>query len=151
MLVQPGLKTGPRQPPRQVPQFTDPPNDLLRRGNCGSAFHCFLRTNPMSAVRFFHEGNDLLSFHGGKPVEKLVNRIARLQIVEQRLNGHARTGKTGRAAHHVAVNVDDSSLPHDRIVRQTDREAKAGCGSVVHSSAPTRLYPCWEELDKIGK
>jgi hypothetical protein len=90
-----------------------------------------------AVLGFFHEGDDLLSFHGGKPFQKIINRIARPQIIEQRLNRHARTSKAGCAAHHVAVNTDDSSLLHSQILRQTDSETKAGCDSIIPPSAPS--------------
>ena len=47
---------------------------------------------------FFQEGNDLISGHGGKALEKRVDRFPGFQIVEKRLNGNAGSRKYWRSS-----------------------------------------------------
>ena len=51
-------------------------------------------------IRFghFQNGIDLVSGDGWKVFEKLLNRIASLEMVEKRSDGNARAGETGQAA-----------------------------------------------------
>jgi len=74
----------------------------------------------------FHEGHDLLAFHGGKPCQKIVNGVARLQTIEQCLAGHTGAGEAGRSAHYFRVDTDDLPLLHAPIVRGTALENNAG-------------------------
>ncbi len=55
----------------------------------------------------FEESDDVLPFHSGEPLEKLVNRIARFQVIKQRLHRYACPGKTRRTAHDLQVSRND--------------------------------------------
>lgn len=62
----------------------------------------------------FEEGDALLARHRRKPGEKLVDGLPRLQIIEQRLHGHARAAKHRRTAHNVRAARNDIALHKDR-------------------------------------
>ena len=38
--------------------------------------------------RFFKQGNDLLTLHAGKALQKLLDRVTRFQMIEQALRWH---------------------------------------------------------------
>ncbi len=52
----------------------------------------------------FKELNGLLPRDGGKVAQKVVERIALFDVVEQGLDGNTRTGETRRAVHDLGVN-----------------------------------------------
>ena len=48
--------------------------------------------------RFFQESDDLLALYARDPVEKLLDRIARFQVIEKTLHRDASSGKNRIAA-----------------------------------------------------
>ena len=57
------------------------------------------------------QNDERLSFcHGGKPVHKLVNGGARLKVLKQRRNWHARTGEQPLTAHPLRVLLNSVAV-----------------------------------------
>jgi hypothetical protein len=53
--------------------------------------------------RFFQESDDLLALYAREPVEKLLDRIARFQVIEKTLHWDASSGKNRIAAKNFRV------------------------------------------------
>jgi hypothetical protein len=56
---------------------------------------------------FLQERDHLRAIHTGKAPQKVVDRFAAFEIIEQRLHRHARAGKHPRAAHDLGIACDD--------------------------------------------
>jgi hypothetical protein len=56
---------------------------------------------------FFEKGDDLVAPNAGKILQKLVNRIAAFEVIDQVLDRHAGAGKARRAAHDFGIDFDD--------------------------------------------
>ena len=69
----------------------------------------------------------MLPLHDGKTIEEIINRIARFEVIEQRLHGDTRPGKTGRAAHHLSVLSNEfafhvCNIQHVDIISKRDSD-----------------------------
>ena len=53
------------------------------------------------------ERYDMFAGHRGKTEEEIIDRVASLDIVEQGLHGHARTGEYRSSTHDVQRSADD--------------------------------------------
>jgi hypothetical protein len=53
--------------------------------------------------RFFKESDDLLALYAGKSLEKLLDRIARFQMIEKTLHWDASSSKNGLSAKNLRV------------------------------------------------
>src|SRR5437773_6299809 len=62
---------------------------------------------------FFESSDSGFTRYGGKPLEKLFERLSTFQIVEESLDWHSRSAKHRSSAKNVRV-FDDNS--HERIV-----------------------------------
>ena len=58
----------------------------------------------------FEKRNHLLPLDRREPLEEIVNRISRLQVIERRLHWHPCPGETGRPTHDLGVRRDDLPL-----------------------------------------
>jgi hypothetical protein len=79
----------------------------------------------------FKKGHHLFPLHRGKPFEKIVNRIAALQIIDQSLDGNPGAGEAWSAAHDPSVNRDD--LPFHR--------SNFGESGLISSGEPSPSHP----------
>jgi hypothetical protein len=61
--------------------------------------------------RFFQESDDLLALYAREPVEKLLDRIARFQVIEKTRHRNASSGKNRLPAKNFRVLRDDAA--HD--------------------------------------
>jgi hypothetical protein len=61
---------------------------------------------------FFQQRDDLCPLHTGKSFEELLDGIARLQMIEQTLYGHARPGKNRFASEDFRILRHDAA--HER-------------------------------------
>ena len=61
--------------------------------------------------RFFQESDDLLALYAREPVEKLLDRIARFQVIEKTLHRDASSGENRLPAKNFRVLRDDAA--HD--------------------------------------
>ena len=55
------------------------------------------------------QGNDLLAFYARETFEKLLDRIARLQVIEQTLCRHSRSGKDQLPAKNIRMLSHDAA------------------------------------------
>ena len=55
------------------------------------------------------QGDDLLAFYAREAFEKLLDRIARLQVIEQTLRRHSRSGKDRLAAKNIRMLSNDAA------------------------------------------
>src|SRR6266568_2932879 len=62
---------------------------------------------------FFESSDSGFTRHGGKPLEKLFERLSSFQIVEEGLDWHSRSAKHRSSAKNIPVFDDDS---HETIV-----------------------------------
>jgi hypothetical protein len=53
--------------------------------------------------RFFQESDHLLALYGGESLEELLDRITRLQVIEQTLHRHASTSENWLAAKNFRI------------------------------------------------
>ena len=67
-------------------------------------------------------GDDSFARNGGKPLQKVLQGLSALQVVEQRLEGRARSAKHGRPAENVRVSSDDTH--EDILTRCNGRVAR---------------------------
>jgi hypothetical protein len=66
----------------------------------------------------FEEGDSLFSGHGWELVEKVVESVASLQVVEESLDWDTRPSKHRRSAHDLARSLHDSTcIIHERVSR----------------------------------
>ena len=75
---------------------------------------------------FFEEGNGLFVGHGGEILQKIVQRLAAFEVINQRAGGDARAGEARRAAHDFRVNHHDSFRFHGGNITQHKRERQGG-------------------------
>jgi hypothetical protein len=61
--------------------------------------------------RFFQESDDLLALYTREPLQELLDRIARLQVIEKTLHGDASSGKNRLPAKNFRVLGYDAA--HD--------------------------------------
>jgi hypothetical protein len=61
--------------------------------------------------RFFQESDDLLALYAREPVEKLLDRIARVQVIEKTLHRDASSGKNRLPAKNFRILRYDAA--HD--------------------------------------
>lgn len=61
--------------------------------------------------RFFEKSDDLRALYAGKSIEKLLDRIARFQMIEKTLHGDASSGKNRLSAKNFRVLRNDAA--HD--------------------------------------
>ena len=61
--------------------------------------------------RFFQESDDLLALYARVPLEKLLDRIARFQVIEKTLHGDASSGKNRLSAKNLRALRYDAA--HD--------------------------------------
>src|SRR2546428_4186583 len=75
---------------------------------------------------FFESSDSGFTRYGGKPLEKLFERLSSLQIVEESLDWHSRSTKHRSSAKNIPVFDDDS---HEAIVswRVGHSSGKLGC------------------------
>src|SRR6266699_377548 len=75
---------------------------------------------------FFESSDSGFTRHGGKPLEKLFERLSSFQIVEEGLDWHSRSAKHRSSAKNIPVFDDDS---HETIVswRMEHPNGKLGC------------------------
>jgi hypothetical protein len=69
--------------------------------------------------RFFKESDDLLALYAGKSLEKLLDRIARFQMIEKTLHWDASSSKNGLSAKNLRA-CDTTLLTITRIPYQLD-------------------------------
>lgn len=50
---------------------------------------------------FFKKSDDVIACHGWKTLQKVIDRVARFQAIDQRLGRNPRPGEYRRAAHDV--------------------------------------------------
>src|SRR5215472_16455309 len=90
--------------------------------NCGIAHRyirrseCALGTREQKMFCFLKSSDGGFARDGGKPFQKLFESFTALQIVEQRLDGHARSTKHRCSAKNIGV-FDDNSHERDCITR----------------------------------
>jgi hypothetical protein len=70
-----------------------------------------LRRGESVLSRFFEESNDLFALYAGEPLEKLLDRIARFQMIEKTLHRHPSSGKNRLSAKNFRVLRYDAA--HD--------------------------------------
>ena len=68
---------------------------------------------------FFKSSDGGLTRDGGKSIQKVFECFSALQVVEERLDGHARSAKHRSSAKNIRVFDDDS---HERIVSRAIEE-----------------------------
>src|SRR5258708_30611718 len=75
---------------------------------------------------FFESSDSGFTRYGGKPLEKLFERLSSFQIVEEGLDWHSRSTKHRSSAKNIPVFDDDS---HETIVswRMEHPNGKLGC------------------------
>ena len=75
---------------------------------------------------FFESSDSGFTRYGGKPLEKLFERLSSFQIVEEGLDRHSRSTKHRSSAKNIPVFDDDS---HETIVswRMEHPNGKLGC------------------------
>ena len=71
---------------------------------------------------FFEKGDGLLAGHGGEIFQKLVQRLAAFEVINQRASGNACAGEARRAAHDFRGNHHDSFRFHGGNITQRKRE-----------------------------
>jgi hypothetical protein len=81
-------------PPGSHPGFIDEDAHL---GACEEQF-----------FRFFKRGNGSFARNRGKPLQKVFQGLSAFQIVEQRLDGHARPAKHRSPAENVGISDYDT-------------------------------------------
>src|SRR5213592_3405183 len=59
--------------------------------------------------RFFQESDHLLALYAGESLEELLDRITRLQMIEQTLHRHASTSENRLAAQNLRVLRHDAA------------------------------------------
>jgi hypothetical protein len=65
----------------------------------------------------FQDGGGLLTLNGRELLEKIIQRSAAGDVIEQRFYRHARAGETRRSALNVGINLDGCSLAsHTKIL-----------------------------------
>jgi hypothetical protein len=66
-----------------------------------------------------------------KILEKVGNRVAAIQLIEQRLDRHTRPGEAWRSAHDLRINDDDTAFHDRKATSKTssvqDREGELLC------------------------
>ena len=62
------------------------------------------------------KGDNLVSGHRWKSLQKLVDGITRLQVIEQMLDGHARPTENRGSAHHLGVARNNRLLHGNNIL-----------------------------------
>ena len=77
-------------------------------GSCSSRR---TRTSQQRSAREVERRDRLVALHGWELAEKLVQGFAAFEVVEQRLDRHARTDKHRRAPEDVRVTVHDVAWP----------------------------------------
>ncbi|SRR5713101_3784129 len=95
---------------------------------------------------FFESSDSGFTRYGGKPLEKLFERLSSFQIVEEGLDGHSRSTKHRSSAKNIPVFDDDS---HETIVswRMEHPNGKLRCtqkalfGIKARPPAPLRSIP----------
>src|SRR5712691_480377 len=80
---------------------------------------------------FFESSDSGFTRYGGKPLEKLFERLSSFQIVEEGLDWHSRSAKHRSSAKNIPVFDDDS---HETIVswRMEHPNGKLGCSQSVY-------------------
>ena len=63
-------------------------------------------------ARFFQQRDDLLALYAWESLEKILNRVSRLQMIEQTSHRHPSTDKDRIAAKHVGILGDNAA--HER-------------------------------------
>src|SRR6266496_2063402 len=86
----------------------------------GDEFLDLHATDILCRARLLEHGNRDLPIDGRKVVQKLVQRLSSLEIVEQILHRYARTGEYGSPALNLRVDRDqvplhDVPLDHDTV------------------------------------
>ena len=83
-------------------------NSMPGKFACQAPIHALVEERTFTSgsgqhplLGFFEEGDDLLALDGGETIEEFVNRVPRLNVIKQRLDGHSRAGEHRRPAHHV--------------------------------------------------
>ena len=80
-------------------------------------------------ARFFEDGDHLLALYTGKTLEKIVDGIACLQVIEQAAHWHARAGEHAFSAKDLRVNAGGRGGTHGgrlALLLQTTSEDSAG-------------------------
>jgi len=55
---------------------------------------------------FFQDGNHLVPFDGGEPLQEIINRVPGFEVIEKRLDRHPCSFEHGRSTHDPRVNAD---------------------------------------------
>jgi hypothetical protein len=63
---------------------------------------------------FFQQGDSLFPADRREILEKIIQRVAAFQVINQRASGNTRAGKARRAAHDFRVDFDDGVRLHAR-------------------------------------
>ena len=63
-------------------------------------------------TRLFQQGNGLFSADRREILQKIIQRVAALQVINRRPGRNARPGKAGRTAHYFRVNFDNRACLH---------------------------------------
>ena len=71
-----------------------------------------LRGDQHPFAGFFEKGDGLFAGNGGEILQKIIERIAAFEVVNQRAGGNARPGEAGRAAHDFRVNLHNGAFLH---------------------------------------
>src|SRR3954466_12499474 len=74
---------------------------------------------------FFEKSDGLIPAHAGIVVEKLLDRIAAFEEIEQRLYRNARADKDGGSAQNLGVRMDDPRRVHNGRKHNSLRNRKA--------------------------
>src|SRR5438046_310533 len=76
-------------------------NWMSDRSNSNSSRRRLLSCNDHAVLGLFEKRDHLLARYGREALEKIIDRVASLQTVDQRLNRNASARKNGRAAHDI--------------------------------------------------
>lgn len=71
-----------------------------------------LRDDKHPVAGFLEESDRLFAGNGRKVFEKIFQRVAALNVVNQRAGRNPRTGKAGRATHYFRINFHNRTLLH---------------------------------------
>src|ERR1035437_3710520 len=74
---------------------------------------------------FLEHGQHLRTFHAGETVQKNLDGIAGLEVVEKALHGHARPLEHQRAAKDVRIGVISAFFSHPQTIGPFDLSGKA--------------------------
>lgn len=105
--------------------------------------------------RLLQEADGLLALDAGKVLQKVVQRVAGFQVVEQRSHGHAGADEDRRTAEDLGVAVENGLVGHREIWCRVGRKSRTLQTDVGRSNLPdresriSRRFGSWEDLSMV--